>query len=168
MSGTPMIDARHPVPGGTLGAAMLAAVLAAGLVAGLAIAAVRTPDPAAAAGLYAQFCTPFPPAAAVDAAVAADHRIAVSVPLSVMAPDLDGNSHATRIARGDVVEFRITAPIAGAAQVHGLSDLLVMQAREPAILRFRAIHGGRFPLHFHGADGSHYGVWALNIEAPSR
>lgn len=159
-----MIDTRHPLPRGALAAAVVGAVL----VAGLGIAAVRSPEPETAAGPYAQFCTPFPPEAAVAAATPADHRIRVSVPLSVRAPDLEGRSHATQLIRGEVVEFEITAPIAGAAQVHGLSDLLVMRAGEPVTLRFRAIHSGRFPLHFHGADGSHYGVWALNISAPPR
>ena len=60
------------------------------------------------------------------------------------APDLDGDSHSTQIARGDVVEFSITAPIEGAASVHGLSDLVLMKAGERATLRFRAIYGGGF------------------------
>ena len=38
-----------------------------------------------------------------------------------------------------------------------------MKPGERATLRFRAIYSGRFPLHFHGVDGSHIGVWALNV-----
>lgn len=152
-------------PRGMTGKALAAALLGTGLVAGLGIGAVWTPDPglSADADLYAQFCTPVPAAAVVAEAVEADHRIDVLVPRSSMAPDLDGDSHVTRITRGDVVELSITAPIAGAASVHGLSDLVLMKAGERATLRFRAIYSGRFPLHFHGADGSHDGVWALNI-----
>ena len=149
---------------------VLAAVLVGvGVVAGLAIAAVRTPGPTTTvdAALYAQFCTPVPPAAVTTDADAADHRIDVRVPRTLTAPDLDGDSHATQIARGDVVEFSIIAPIEGAASVHGLSDLVLMKAGERATLRFRAIYGGRFPLHFHGADGSHFGVWALNVSPKS-
>ena len=148
-------------------AARVAAVVGAALVAGLAIAAALTPPPQQTVdeAFYDQFCTPVPPAAVVAAAVPADHRIDVRVPPVAGAPDLERDSHATPIGRGNVVEIRITAPIAGAASVHGLSDLVVMRAGESATLRFRAIYSGRFPLHFHGADGSHYGVWALDITA---
>jgi hypothetical protein len=144
---------------------LAAALVGAGLVAGLGIAAVWAsgPETSVDAARYAQFCTPVPAAAVATDADASDHRIDVLIPRSITAPDLDGDAHATRIARGDVVEFRIIAPIEGAASVHGLSDLVLMKAGERATLRFRAIYSGRFPLHFHGADGSHIGVWALNV-----
>jgi hypothetical protein len=147
---------------------LAAALIGAGLVAGLAVAAVWAPGTQAPvdATRYAQFCTPVPAAAVAPNADASDHRIDVVVPRNIVAPDLDGDAHATQIARGEVVEFRITAPIEGAASVHGLSDLVLMKPGEPATLRFRAIYSGRFPLHFHGADGSHIGVWALNISPP--
>lgn len=173
MSNQLMSGVGSPIPGqgATPRSVWLAAIVGAGLVGGLAIAAVWTSESQASAdaALYAQFCTPVPPAAVVAETVDADHRIDVQVPLVAMAPDLDGDSHATQIDRGHVVEIRITAPIAGAASVHGLSDLVVMKAGARATLRFRAIYSGRFPLHFHGVDGSHYGIWALNIttRAPS-
>ena len=152
---------RRAVPRSVLAAALIGA----GLVAGLAIAAVWAPGTQTPvdAARYAQFCTPVPAAALAPDADPSDHRIDVLVPRDIVAPDLDGAAHATRIARGEVVEFRITAPIEGAASVHGLSDLVLMKAGERATLRFRAIYSGRFPLHFHGADGSHIGVWALDV-----
>ena len=148
---------------------LAAALVGVGLVAGLGIAAVRTSGPKTSvdAARYAQFCTPVPAAAVTTEADPSDHRIDVRVPRTSTAPDLDGDAHATQVARGDVVEFRIIAPIEGAASVHGLSDLVLMKAGERATLRFRAIYSGRFPLHFHGADGSHIGVWALNVSPKS-
>ena len=143
---------------------LAAALTGTGLVAGLAIAAAWAPgsDPAVPA-LYAQFCTPVPAAAVVTEADAPARRIEVRVPRGLVASAIDDEAHSTQIARGDVVELDVVAPIDGAASVHGLSDLVVMKARERATLRFRAIYSGQFPLHFHGVDGSHVGVWALNI-----
>jgi hypothetical protein len=163
----PPLPRRRAVLERVLAAAAGGSALVA--VAGLCIAAFWTPGLGVAANtdLYAQFCTPVPGAAVVPERVSADHRIDVRVPLSAMAPELDGDSHATQILRGEVVELRITAPIEGAASVHGLSDLVRMPAGGQARLRFRAIYSGRFYLHFHGADGSHFGVWALNISPRS-
>ena len=120
---------------------LAATLIGAGLVAGLAIAAAWAPgsETPVDAARYAQFCTPVPPAAVAPDSDPSDHRIDVLVPRDIVAPDLDGAAHATRIARGEVVEFRITAPIEGAASVHGLSDLVLMKAGERATLRFRAI-----------------------------
>lgn len=159
----PLRPRRRTMPERILAAAVGGSALVA--VAGLSIAAVRTPGlgVAADADLYARFCTPVPAAAVVPEQVPADRRIDVRVPHSARAPELDGDSHATQILRDEVVELRITAPIEGAASVHGLSDLVRMKVGEPARLRFRAIYSGRFQLHFHGADGSHFGVWALDI-----
>lgn len=158
---------RRTMPERVLAAAVGSMALVA--VAALSFAAIWTPalGVAADADLYARFCTPVPTAAVVPEQVPADHRVDLRVPLSAMAPDLDGDSHATKILRGEVVELRITTPIEGAASVHGLSDLVRMKAGEQARLRFRAIYSGRFQLHFHGADGSHFGVWALDISPPS-
>lgn len=159
----PLPPRRRTLPQRILAAAFGGSALI--VVAGLSIAAVWTPGlgVAADADLYARFCTPVPAAAVVPEQVPADHRIDVRVPLSAMAPDLTGDSHATQILPGEVVELRVTAPIEGAASVHGLSDLVRMKVGEPATLRFRAIYSGRFQLHFHGADGSHFGVWSLDI-----
>ena len=152
---------RRAVPRSVLAAALIGA----GLVAGLAIAAVWAPGTqdthrrrALCAVLHAG-----------SGSGRGDRRGSIGSsdrragPARHRRSDLDGSAHATRIARGEVVEFTITAPIEGAASVHGLSDLVLMKAGERATLRFRAIYSGRFPLHFHGADGSHIGVWALDV-----
>ena len=171
----PLAAAESPRPVGARSSAralravprrvLVTALLGAGLVAGLAVAAVWAPESNSPvdAARYAQFCTPVPEAALANEADAPAHRIDVLVPRDIAAADSDGDAHETPIARGDVVEFRVTAPIEGAASVHGLSDLVLMKAGERATLRFRAIYSGRFPLHFHGVDGSHIGVWALNV-----
>jgi hypothetical protein len=124
----------------------------------------RASPSAAPAGdaMYAQFCAPPPAAAVVAANVPATEAIAVQVPASarpseILSPD------STNIVRGDVVEFDVSTPVPGAIAVHGMSDLLILKAGDHAKLRLKAIYSGRFPLHFHGADGSHYEVWALNI-----
>src|SRR6188472_859418 len=87
---------------------LAATLIGAGLVAGLAIAAAWAPgsETPVDAARYAQFCTPVPPAAVAPDSDPSDHRIDVLVPRDIVAPDLDGAAHATRIARGEVVEFR--------------------------------------------------------------
>ena len=87
---------------------LAAALIGAGLVAGLAMAAVWGPgtETPVDAARYAQFCTPVPAAAVAPEADPSDRRIDVLVPRDIVAPELDGAAHATRIARGEVVEFR--------------------------------------------------------------
>jgi hypothetical protein len=67
------------------------------------------------------------------------------------------------IKQGDVVEFVMTSRRPGAVVVHGLTDEHRVAANQQTSLQFRAIYSGRFPLHFHGDDGSHFELMALDV-----
>ena len=67
------------------------------------------------------------------------------------------------VHQGDVVEFTVTSPRSGAVVVHGLLEPRTVVADARVTVAFRAIYTGRFPLHFHGADGSHFEIVAVNV-----
>lgn len=119
--------------------------------------------PSSEAGLYAAFCSPPPEAARISSVEPVAHVIAASVPADTpTSPLLDGQP--TRpIRMGEAVEFIVSSPREGALAVHGLSDLVLVDTGDAVRVRFRAIYSGRFPLHFHGADGSHFEIAVLEI-----
>jgi hypothetical protein len=67
------------------------------------------------------------------------------------------------IKQGDVVEFVVTSRRPGTVVVHGLTDERRVVANAQLSMQFRAIYSGRFALHFHGDDGSHFELMALNV-----
>lgn len=114
--------------------------------------------------MYAAFCNiPVPKAAVVDSSVVADYQISVTVPSATPKAISLGNSTVTHIQEGKIVEFRVSSPREGALAVHGLSSLVLITPGAEAVVRFRAIYSGRFSLHFHGADGSHFEAAVLEI-----
>lgn len=148
---------------------------AAGVV-GVAIAGIalvwRAPPASSAGGhraeaedFYADICTAVPAQAAVGANVTADLQRVIGVPASTPEiPFLDADASAPiRVRRGEVVELRIESPREGAVGVHGLSEIARIQAGQAILLRFRAIYEGRFPVHFHGRDKSHFEIAVLEI-----
>ncbi len=114
--------------------------------------------------MYAAFCNiPVPKAAVVDSSVVADYQISVTVPSATPKAISFGNSTVTHIQEGKIVEFRVSSPREGALAVHGLSSFVLITPGAEAVVRFRAIYSGRFSLHFHGADGSHFEAAVLEI-----
>jgi hypothetical protein len=65
---------------------------------------------------------------------------------------------------GEVVAIFITTPVAGAVGVHGLTDIRPILAGSSLNLRFKAVVEGRYALHFHGIDGSHFELVAVEVE----
>lgn len=119
-------------------------------------------------GSYAVYCTPAPEAARVDRAARIDHRFRVEVVATDERPVTVPDSAMHRVRRGGSIEFQIRSAAEGAIAVHGLSELVLVKPDRPAVVRFRGLYPGRFPLHFHGADGAHYEIAALEVlEAPS-
>lgn len=120
---------------------------------------------AAAIDPYAAFCVTVPAAAVVDAATRADIALGVRVPATPpLVPTLDDKAGApVQVVKGQVLELRVQSPRPGAVAVHGLSELVRLQPDQVGVVRFRAIYTGRFPLHFHGADGSHFEIAVLEI-----
>lgn len=114
---------------------------------------------------YAAFCVPAPAAAVVAAGLAADHVLDVTVPQDTpQVPVLEGIAiPPVRVRQGEVVEFRVSSPREGAVAVHGVSELVRLEPHQQALVRFRALYSGRFPLHFHGRDLSHFEVAVLEI-----
>jgi hypothetical protein len=110
-----------------------------------------------------QFCVPLPTEAQVNARDVADEEISVQVPREDTSYGL--TSPAVPVRLGDVVQVKVFTGRAGAAGVHGLSTIDAILPGESAVIKFRAIYSGRFPLHFHGVDGSHFELMAINIAA---
>ena len=145
---------------GLLSAAAAAAVL-------VVVWPVIFPPAVAAAGMKAvtigaEFCATSAPEARVTPADMIDRRYSVDVP--VEAP-LAGLSSAVvhAVAKGEVIEFAVASPRPGMIAVHGLLDAESVQVGGTVKVAFRAVYTGRFPLHFHGADGSHFEVAALEV-----
>lgn len=114
---------------------------------------------------FLAFCAPVPQAAIVPMNAAADHLIQVRVPaVAPVTAILDESSGNTAfIRRGDIVEFRVDSPQNAAIAVHGLSDLVRVMPGKQGIVRFKAIYSGRFSLHYHGLDQSHFEVAVLEV-----
>jgi hypothetical protein len=146
--------------------AIAAATLASTALAA-AIALVTPVQPRSAvspkeAWLAAQFCLPPPEAAHATARDTANLAMSVGVPrtdprVGDMAP-----TRAT-VHQRDVVRVSVASPRDGAVTVHGLSDLQPISADGHVTFEFRAIYSGRFPVHFHGMDGSHIEIAAFEV-----
>jgi len=76
-----------------------------------------------------------------------------------------GDTAPTRatVHQRDVVRVSVASPRDGAVTVHGLSDLQPISADGHVTFEFRAIYSGRFPVHFHGMDGSHIEIAAFEV-----
>jgi hypothetical protein len=115
--------------------------------------------------MFAALCIS-PPAAAVAATdVRADHVIRVNVPDGSHAGPGEGDhmQPPTYARKDEVVEFRVRSQRKGGLAVHGLSNLVKIESGTESIVRLKAIYTGRFPLHFHGNDGSHFEIAVLEI-----
>ncbi|HSV81352.1 MAG TPA: hypothetical protein VLK85_19320 [Ramlibacter sp.] len=111
--------------------------------------------------LARQFCVPVPAEARVAAAQppAIEQRVAVSA----APPPPHAPSRVVTARRGEVVHLVVQGPVDGAAGIHGISDILAVRSGEAVRIAFRAAYTGRFPLHFHGVDGSHFELLALEV-----
>ena len=150
------------------GSATGLAIVLLGLAAAIAAAVyAAAPGPAQARLLSAEeiaenYCVPIAAGARVSASEPADHALRVDVPLETPAGVASPHG-AVAISRGDIVAVAVKSPRAGAVGVHGLSDIHPMEANDTIQLSFRAIYQGRFALHFHGTDGSHFELLALEV-----
>jgi hypothetical protein len=70
---------------------------------------------------------------------------------------------AVRVAKGAVVRVSVWSPRRGSVAVHGLLALQPVAADGTIVAAFRTLHTGRFPLHFHGADGTHQEIAAFEV-----
>jgi hypothetical protein len=90
-----------------------------------------------------------------------DHVYPVAVPQVTPLNFLSATEHT--ISQGEVVQFAVTTDRPGFVIVHGLSDMLPLDVKGTTLVSFKAVYSGRFALHFHGSDGSHFELTALNV-----
>ena len=102
-----------------------------------------------------------PKEAAVPPDAKPDQLFRLSVP--ALAPAAILSARDETIKQGEVVEIVVTSQRPGAVVVHGLTDEKPVGADGQVIIRFRAIYSGRFPLHFHGDDGTHLDLMSLSV-----
>ncbi|KHK55805.1 hypothetical protein PI87_12390 [Ralstonia sp. A12] len=114
-------------------------------------------------GLARSFCVPIPASAKVAESEAADHAMVVQVPS--VPSDSAADFRSVKAAQGEVIRFTVSSARAGAVGVHGLSDITPIQAGGTVTIAMRAIYSGRFPLHFHGTDGSHFELAAVEVRS---
>lgn len=146
-----------------------------GLLAGLAIAsglAVALPlirqqaapsDVTPTHAIGSEFCATSAPEARVRPGDKIDRRYGAAVPLDTPPPGMPSLETAHAITQGDVVQFEVASPRSGQVAVHGLYDAQTLQVGGVVRVAFRAVYSGRFPLHFHGADGSHFEIAAVEV-----
>jgi predicted aspartyl protease len=108
-----------------------------------------------------QFCVPAPLEARVSAAQAAAIELHVAVPDET--PAVNASSKSVVAHKGEVVRIAVESNTGGAVGVHGMSDVVPIRSGQTVNLAFRLIYSGRFPVHFHGVNGSHFEILALEI-----
>lgn len=91
-----------------------------------------------------------------------DHRLTAVIPV-VNPVDPTHTTWPETVKKGDVIEYSITSSRSGEVAVHGLMDPKIVSVGEVTRVKFRAIYSGRFPLHFHGANGSHFAVAEIHV-----
>jgi hypothetical protein len=136
----------------------VAAGLLAMLIAGVGLG-VR--HGTASAASPADFCIPVPDEARVPAGVDANEQFSVTVPFEIPSDPL--SSRVLTARQDDVIEYKVFSLRPGAIAVHGLLDPIPVEVGGRTTVAFKAIYSGRFPLHFHGADGSHFELAGLNV-----
>ena len=140
----------------------LAVAALAAVVAVVAFASLRpSHGEAIAAATDPEFCAVAPTEALAGPADRADVQLNATVPIETPTEWVVADS--VPAAKGNVVRVSVTSPRDGGIAVHGLMDLRPMHAGERITVEFRAIYSGRFPIHFHGADGSHIEIAAVEV-----
>lgn len=108
------------------------------------------------------FCAPVPPESKVLSNDRPTREVGVIVPAEPppMGAITGGSVEA---GKGQIVSFVVSTSRSGAVGVHGLSEIEAIHAGATTRVTFRAIYSGRFPLHFHGTDGSHFELAAVEV-----
>jgi hypothetical protein len=92
----------------------------------------------------------------------AKHRFAVAVPRDNPLPGRD-EAPVYALAKGDVIQLNVSSPRAGGVAIHGILQTHSVRVGDVVSIKVRAKYGGRFPLHFHGDDGSHFEIAVFEI-----
>lgn len=104
----------------------------------------------------------------IDTALAApDRRLAVDVPLQT--PGFgESAALAVRARKNEVIEFVVSSARPGSVAVHGLLENRPVVVGGELHVAIRTVYTGRFPLHFHGDDGSHFEIAAVEVRPAQR
>ena len=90
------------------------------------------------------------------------HRMAVAVPIENPLPGI-GVAPTYALGKGDVIQVEVSTARPGAVAVHGIMEAHRVRVGATASVKLRAKYTGRYPLHFHGDDGSHIAVAVLEV-----
>ena len=116
--------------------------------------------------LVRQFCAPAPSETLIAKGVGADRHFDLRVPTKPPTAEASFTTMAHPVRQHDVISLTVTSPIYGAVGIHGITAIEEVTQGQRVDLAFRAVYSGRFAVHFHGVDGSHYELAALEV-APS-
>ena len=107
-------------------------------------------------------CSAERPYAAEELPGQPNHRFSVTVPAENPLP---GQSDApiVDVVKDDIIEVEVHAPRPGAIAMHGILDPHRVRVGGTVSVKLRARYTGRFPLHFHGDDGSHFEVAVFEV-----
>lgn len=91
-----------------------------------------------------------------------DRRLTAAIPEANPAdPTLTAETYSVK--KGAIIEYEVTSTRAGEITVHGLLEPQALVVGSVTKVVFRAFYSGRFPLHFHGTDGSHFAVSEIHV-----
>jgi hypothetical protein len=140
--------------------AIVSACLAAAAVGALAVVAPRQQafDPLTDA---ASLCTSDQPFS-TELLGEPRHRFEVGVPLRTPLPG-QGEAPSFTVSRGDILQVRVDAARGGHVAVHGILEEHRVKVNDAIHVKLQARYSGRFPLHFHGDDGSHFEVAVFEV-----
>ena len=143
-----------------------AAAVLASTVAAAAFAWWSPATGTAGSAMADPFCSTTP--AEAHAAPEEPANVSMSVAVPLKDPAIGEMSATSAIAtQGDVVRVSVASPREGGVAVHGLYDVRPIAADGRVTIEFRAIYSGRFPIHFHGADGSHIEIASFEVRPQS-
>jgi hypothetical protein len=109
------------------------------------------------AGLYV-FLKPAPTPSADTRAQPHVYRLSVDyAPQGTEPPLIKAN-------QGDVLTLVVAAHRPGTLAIHGYEQEIALKPGGEVTLTFTADRVGRYPVHLHGADGSHTPVAALEVQ----
>lgn len=65
--------------------------------------------------------------------------------------------------QGESASFTVVAPRSGKLAVHGYTEDMALTENQPLRFTLKTELSGRFPMHIHGADGSHTEVATVEV-----
>jgi hypothetical protein len=90
------------------------------------------------------------------------HRFPVTVPVDNPLP-AQNDARVYALAKDDVVQLDVSSPRPGGVAMHGILETHRLRVGGVVSVEVRVKYTGRFPLHFHGDDGSHIEVAVFEV-----